>query len=188
MRHDLHLAGLGFALRPVGLEDAEFLVELRTDPERAKLLHATSPRIEDQITWTEHYFERPGDWYFMVESVHDGQRHGAVAIYNHDPERQSAEWGRWILHKGSLAAVESSALIYDMAFDQLGLDLLYSRTEEVNYPVVSFHTSMGCTTNGLVIGPEGERWIEQQMLAADWPTARRMVEPKIAAAAAFAKR
>src|SRR5690606_11824330 len=98
----------------------------------------TSPLVEDQENWTRTYFEREGDWYFIVEHL-DGEREGAISIYNHNPVERMAEWGRWILRRDSLAAVESAALIYDIGFGRLNLELMFTHTEEVNQSVVSFH-------------------------------------------------
>ena len=188
MKHSITREGVGFRLRPVSLDDAAFIVELRTDPERAKHLHATSPKIEDQIAWTNKYFERDGDWYFVVEHIASGRKEGAIAIYNYDAAERTAEWGRWILRNGSLAASESAALIYDIGFDELDLASMYTNTEEVNEPVVSFHTSFGSSMVGPVTGPEGEKWTRQEMSAEQWREQRRQLKRQIDAAAAMSNR
>jgi len=186
MRHSLQAEGEAFRLRPVSVDDAAFIVALRTDPVLGKYLHATSPDIDDQRAWTKRYYEREGDWYFVVEQRATSDPQGAVAIYNYDADQKIAEWGRWILKKGSLAALESAALIYDVGFDQLGLELMYSRT--ANKLVVSFDTRLGSTTEGLVIGPEGERLIETRMTSAQWHELRAGLQEKIAAVAAIVNR
>lgn len=187
MKHDFSIQGVAFRLRPLTLDDAQFIVELRTDPDLGRYLHATSSKIEDQLAWTQKYFDRPGDWYFIVEK-NDGMPEGAISIYNFDDERNDAEWGRWILRKGSLAAVESAALIYEVGFDTLKLKSMYTHTEEDNKPVVSFHSSLGSTEHGLVIGPEGERWIEHRMDSSLWSKKRSLLADKIAIAAKLATR
>lgn len=188
LRHDLRLEGHGYRIRPVDTSDAAFIVGLRTDPELGKYLHATSPSVDDQIAWTQRYFEREGDWYFVIEDVVSGESQGCIAIYNHAPRFGTAEWGRWIIKRGSLAALESASLIYDMGFNVLGLESMYSRTEEANLPVVSFHESLGSEMNGLVIGPEGERWTEQVMISARWSELRTGLQPRVAATAALSRR
>ena len=89
------------------------------------------------------YFEREGDWYFVIERKSTGQIDGLIAIYDYDPQSKTAEWGRWIVREGASAAVESAVLIYRAAFELIGLDAVYCRTLAVNTPVVSFHDSMG---------------------------------------------
>jgi RimJ/RimL family protein N-acetyltransferase len=122
MRHDLRLAGFRFGLRPVARGDAAFIVSLRTDPELGRYLHATSPRVEDQEAWIAAYEARPGDYYFVVEDLKDRAPVGTIGIYDVDAEAPGgAEWGRWLIRPGSVAAVESALLMYRMAFEQLGL-------------------------------------------------------------------
>jgi hypothetical protein len=49
MRHDLRLAGHAYGLRPVELDDSEFIVTLRTcDPQRVRYLHPIPPDTEEQ--------------------------------------------------------------------------------------------------------------------------------------------
>jgi RimJ/RimL family protein N-acetyltransferase len=143
MRHDLRLIGHRFGLRPVEMTDAGFIVALRNDPELGRFLHRTSPRVEDQKAWLSAYFERTGDYYFVIEDLKLGEAVGTVGIYDVDAERGEAEWGRWLVARGSLAAVESALLIYRIAFDVLGLSAVASRTLADNTPVVSFHDSAG---------------------------------------------
>jgi RimJ/RimL family protein N-acetyltransferase len=152
MRHDLCLAGSAFRLRPVGNADASLILWLRTKPELNRFLHGTSPSLDDQLTWLDHYYERPGDYYFVVERQETGVPEGVVSIYDIDPQSISGEWGRWILKPGSLAAVESAWLIYRCAFEQLDLRQVYCRTVADNTPVVSFHDSCGIAERRLLPG------------------------------------
>lgn len=152
MRHDLTLEGPGFRLRPVGDDDAQFILGLRTDPALGRFLHATSSSIGGQLAWMSRYYERPGDYYFVVEQRKSLDLEGVIAVYDLDSERRSAEWGRWILRHGSLAAVESALLIYRAAFDTLKLDETYSRTVADNQAVVSFHDSCGIESRKILPG------------------------------------
>lgn len=147
MRHDFHLQGQAFRLRPIGDADAELVLSLRGNPELNRYLHRSSSRIEDQLAWFADYYDRPGDYYFVLERF-DGQPEGVVSIY--DVANGAAEWGRWILKPGSLAAVECAWLIYRIAFEVLGLDVIYCRTLAENERVVSFHDSCGITERSLL--------------------------------------
>src|SRR5665213_380428 len=126
--HEFHLGGHRFALRPLGLADSAFVVELRSDPNLAKFINPTSPRVEDQERWTEEYLRRSGDYYFIVEDRETGDRLGAVSLYHVDEELGEAEMGRWVIARGSLAAPESALLVYRAAFEELGLLRVYCRT------------------------------------------------------------
>jgi RimJ/RimL family protein N-acetyltransferase len=144
MRHDLRLAGHAYGLRPVELDDAEFIVALRTrDPQRVRYLHPIPPDTEQQRRWLRSYFERQNDYYFVVENRDSRDRHGLVGIYNIDPGVQTGEWGRWILQPGSFAAVETALLVYQVAFEYIQLRSVYCITVADNLSVVSFHDSCG---------------------------------------------
>ena len=152
MRHELSLDGFGWRLRPIADADAPFVVALRGDPALNRYLHRGSPRHEDQLAWFADYYERPGDFYFVVESRTGAEREGLVAIYDAAPDGSAAEWGRWILRAGSLAAVESAWLVYRVAFEQLSLGTLYCRTVAENAQVVSFHDACGIASRTLLPG------------------------------------
>lgn len=178
MRHDIHMTGPGFSLRPVRAEDSDFIIRLRTDPELGRFINKSSSRREDQLNWLAKYYERPGDFYFIV-ARHDGTPEGTIAIYDvmGGLGNKRGEWGRWILRRGSLAATESALLIYQTAFEVLHMDMMYCRTVALNEPVVSFHASCGLLTHGIVPGNlvrDGKSYdaIEQRLDRAQWPAVR----------------
>jgi RimJ/RimL family protein N-acetyltransferase len=143
MRHDLTLAGPAFRLRPIADADASLVLELRGNPDLNRYLHATSQSLDDQLAWFSRYYERQGDYYFVVERRDSGAAEGVISVYDIDNQSACGEWGRWILKPGSLAAVESAWLIYRCAFERLSLKRLFCRTLAKNIPVVSFHDSCG---------------------------------------------
>lgn len=141
MRHSINIDGYSYKLRPVTIDDAEFIVSVRLeDKERNKYINAISEDVNDQIKWLNSYFEKEGDYYFVVENKLTLNKEGLIAIYNVNENK--AEWGRWVIRKGSLAAIESVFLIYEAAFNHLNLDELYCRTITDNVSVVSFHDSL----------------------------------------------
>ncbi len=143
MRHDVRLNGFAFGIRPVSLADAAEIVALRTDPRNGRYINETSPKVADQEAWLQSYFERPNDWYFVIDRLTTGATEGLIGIYDRDCAANTAEWGRWIVRDGSIAALESALLIYRAAFEAIGLDAVYCRTVAENRPVVSFHDSAG---------------------------------------------
>lgn len=149
MKHKFNLEGYNYRLRPIKLSDAEFIVEVRLeDMNRNRFIHQISPDVQSQISWLENYFMRNGDYYFVVENRLTGNAEGLISIY--DENDGCAEWGRWVIKKGSLAAAESVYLLYKIAFEQIGLKELYCRTIEDNKQVVSFHTSIGEKTRKVI--------------------------------------
>lgn len=144
MRHSLRLDGFAYRLRPVDLADAEFVVDVRTrDPERVRFLHAVSPDVGKQLEWLARYHEREHDYYWVIERLANHQPEGLAGIYDVNPVAGTAEWGRWVLRKGSFAAAESALLIYRAAFELLDLRSVYCITVADNQPVLSFHDSCG---------------------------------------------
>jgi RimJ/RimL family protein N-acetyltransferase len=182
MKHDLHIRGFAFGLRPLALEDAEFIVELRTDPQRSRFLHPIPPSVEAQRAYVEEYFKRDGDYYFVVERQHENSREGLVAIYNADLQKRTADWGRWILRPGSLASVESALRVYEAVFDHLHLDEVHSQTYVENEPVVSFHDRCCLTRRAVLPGYYTVDGIaidvvEHVLTRRDWPRVRQFMEP-----------
>ena len=149
MKHKCTLDGYCYRLRPVKLSDAEFIVKTRLeDAERNIYIHKISPNVSLQEEWIRNYLERDGDYYFIVENRFSNESEGLIAFYN--VEGNKAEWGRWVIKKGSFAAAESVKLLYKIAFEQVGLDELYCDTIEDNKAVVSFHTSIGEKTREVI--------------------------------------
>jgi RimJ/RimL family protein N-acetyltransferase len=182
MRHDIRLAGRVYGLRPVELDDAEFIVALRTcDPQRVRYLHSIPPDTEQQRRWLQSYFERQNDYYFVVENCDSRSRHGLVGIYNIDPVVQTGEWGRWILRPGSFAAVESALLVYEVVFQYLQLRSIYCITIADNLPVVSFHDSCGLTRAAMLprhfeLAGVTYDAVKQVCMRENWPIVRSRLE------------
>lgn len=151
MKHQYRLEGYGYRLRPIAMSDAQFVIDVRReDAERNRFIHAISPDVSEQEAWLERYFKREGDCYFVIENRITGDREGLIAFY--DERNGRAEWGRWVVKKNSLAAVESVYLLYRIAFEQAELTELYCRTVADNVSVVSFHESIGEKTRARLEG------------------------------------
>jgi RimJ/RimL family protein N-acetyltransferase len=181
MRHEITIEGFSFRLRPITNADAAFIIELRTDPEHNRYLHAISNRIDDQEAWLASYYDRTGDYYFVIERLDSGAAEGAISIYNIDPQSNTGEWGRWILKPGSLAAIESALLIYRVAFEAIGLNSVYCLTVADNAKVVSFHDSCGIVQRQML--PQhfeicGQRLdaVEHRVTRTNWPEIAQRLE------------
>jgi len=173
VRHGVRLRGHAFGLRPVETADAAFIVELRTNPELSRWIGDTPSDVGAEEAWLARYFARPDDYYFIVEGL-GGAPEGTVGIYDVDATRRAAEWGRWVLRPGSLAAAESAWLTYRVAFEILGLDLVYCRTVIANARTVSFQASCGLVEHTrlpghAVIGGVPYDVVEHHLTRARWP-------------------
>lgn len=143
MRHEIELVGISYRIRPVQDTDAGFILDLRSNPILNKFIHQTASSINDQLEWLKAYYQRQGDYYFVIEELHSGNPEGVISVYDIDYKLQCGEWGRWIVKPGSLASIESAWLIYECAFKNLGLREIFCRTVAKNGSVVSFHDSCG---------------------------------------------
>ena len=189
MRHDIGIEGIGYRLRPIAQADAELVVSLRTDARLGRYLHPGAQDVDSQQRWLAEYFERPGDYYFVIEGRGRNTPEGVISIYDIESSSGTAEWGRWILRSGSLAAVESAYLIYVVTFEVLQLESVACRTLLENQQVVSFHDSCGLkarrTLPGhFVIGGRTLDAIEHRLDRPDWPE----VSLKLKAIASIAAR
>jgi len=193
VRHDIRLRGHAYEIRPVEMADAAFILQLRTDPELSRLIHPTSPRLEDQHAYLQRYFETPGDCYFIVVRSATGRPEGTVAIYDIGAAPGEAEWGRWIIRQGSMGAPESALLTYRVAFDVLGVNRIYCRTAAANRNVIAFHESCGLQTRAGAslthnFGGKVYDAVEQFMTRMGWPTAERTLDERARAVARLLSR
>jgi RimJ/RimL family protein N-acetyltransferase len=177
VQHSITLTCIRYRLRPVTLEDASFIVALRTDPLLNRFLHEISARVEDQVAWLERYFLRPNDYYFIVEDTDSGKAHGAIGVYDVAENATGAQWGRWVLSRDSMAALESAWLIYEVGFSRLRLASLSCRTLIDNPRVLSFHDSFGASRVALLeehflVRGSLRSAIEHCVRAAEWPVLR----------------
>lgn len=190
MLHDLTLDGVALRLRPVRLDDAARIVELRRDPDRSRYLHETDPSVEAQVRWLQSYFDRPDDFYWAVERLADGGTEGFLGVYDVDGD---AEWGRWVLRPGSLAAAESAWLVHEAAFGLLGLESVLSRTLTENASVVAFHARYGARTLRTLpgyarVGGVEHDAVEARMQRSEWAVAGPLLRRMAERAAALAQR
>jgi RimJ/RimL family protein N-acetyltransferase len=182
MRHDIHLTGHAFTLRAIELGDASLIVNLRSDAERNRYLHRISLDVSDQTDYLAGYLTRGDDYYFVVDRVGPAPHpEGLIAIYDVDSEHSRAEWGRWVIAEGSLAAVESAWLIYRVGFERLGLDEVYCRTLTENARTIAFHDRTGLERRGELDEPyeiDGREFAvtEHYLTRERWPEASARLE------------
>jgi RimJ/RimL family protein N-acetyltransferase len=181
MRHDLTLDGHAFRLRPITDADAGFVLGLRQDAGLNRYLHPTSPILTDQLTWLREYYDRPRDYYFVIERRVTGSSEGVIALYDIDISGKAGEWGRWILRRGSLAAVESAFLIYVCGLERLALSSMFCRTVAANHATISFHDSCGVPRTGVLrrhfqFDGQSVDAVEHRMTREVWTETRPVLE------------
>lgn len=135
------MLGKTLAFRDARVEDAAFVLSLRTDPEKSRYLSATTPDLDAQRAWLQRYASATDQAYFIIE--HQDEPIGTVRLY--DARADSFCWGSWILKDGSpsQAAIESALMVYAYGVDQLGFTACHFDVRKGNRRVWSFHERFG---------------------------------------------
>jgi RimJ/RimL family protein N-acetyltransferase len=179
MRHTIHAEGFGVRLRPVRMEDAAFIVWLRNLEHVKGRVGDSAMDAATQETWLRAYFDRQGDYYFIIETL-GGTAVGAYGIY--DVVGASAESGRWIIRPDVPAAIPSAIQAFEIAFGRLGLRELRVRTVSTNHPVLSLNRKFGFRRTRVepaaqVIGGQAVDLVHFVLEAKDWPKIREGLLP-----------
>lgn len=124
------------------IEDAEFILSLRTDPLKGKHLSSISGILADQRKYLEGYENSTGTAYFIVH-LRDGGPIGTVRIY--DAREDSFCWGSWIIRDDapSFSAIESALIVYDYAIEHLKFSKSHFDVRKENSGVWRFHERFG---------------------------------------------
>ncbi len=166
-------------LRPVRMSDANTIVWLRNQDYVRGKVGDSAPDIAGQEAWLKDYFQREGDYYFMVETLR-GIPLGTHGLYN--LAGTTAESGRYIIRQEAPAAVPSSILVYDLAFECLGLRELLARCVSTNHTIHSLNRKFGFkqteTVRGSqVIGGRPVDLVHFVLKAGDWLKSRKGLVP-----------
>jgi len=184
MQHSVTAEGWGVRLRPVRLEDAEFIVWLRNlEHARGKVGDSATDRAS-QETWLRAYFRREGDYYFIIETM-GGTAVGAYGIY--DVRGTSAESGRWVIRPEIPAAIPCAMLAFDTAFGHLKLKELRVKTVSSNRNVLSLNLKLGFRQTRVesaaqIIGGQPVDMVHFLLQADEWPPRRAKLLPLAALA------
>ncbi|HEY1489574.1 MAG TPA: GNAT family protein [Verrucomicrobiae bacterium] len=179
MQHSIKAEGFGVRMRPVELDDAEFIVCLRKQRHARGNIGDSALDVPSQQRWLDEYFRRPGDYYFVVESP-SGSRVGTFGIYHAD--QTSAEAGRWIIVPAVPAAVPSAILAGVVAFDILKLARFYSKVVSTNQRIIALDEKLGMHQThieraGLRIAGQPTDLIHLVCEADEWPTNYQRLRP-----------
>lgn len=137
----LMIAGPRVTLRPVTVDDAEFILSLRLDPTKSRYIAPTAPDISAQREWILASQQDPNQLYFVVCDK-EGREVGTLRLY--DPRGNSICWGSWIMKAGvpPTYAMESAVLVYE-AILFLGFEQSHFRVQASNKAVCEFHERFG---------------------------------------------
>jgi len=179
MNHSFTAEGFGIRHRPVRLDDAAFLVGLRNLEHAKGNVGDSASDVASQEDWITTYFEREGDYYFVVETT-CGIPVGAFGIY--DVTGASAEIGRWIIQPRVPATLPGIIPGLDLAFGQLGLHELRTRVVSTNRRVIKLDQHLGFKISGIepaamLIGGKSVDLVHMNMQSETWPIIRNGLLP-----------
>lgn len=138
------IVGRSLSFRNASTQDAEFILKLRTDPDKSKHLSHVSAELSAQVAWLERYSKDSGQVYFIIEA--QGHPIGTVRLY--DQQGDSFCWGSWILVGGGVgASYESALMVYRFALS-LGFTRSHFDVRKGNESVWSFHERLGAKRVG----------------------------------------
>ena len=128
-------------MRPVTMDDAEFIVKLRNQ-EHVKgtgFIHNTSLDVEKQRQWLRDYFSRENEYYWIFTTL-EGVPYGACSYYNYDKGKNQIETGRWVRLQGYNDNMISSHVQFrDFTFDVLKVDRIVCDVVSTNKQVLKYH-------------------------------------------------
>jgi RimJ/RimL family protein N-acetyltransferase len=122
MTSQLTLRGEFVDLRPLTVADAAITLRWRRS-DRSALLSRGATAYEEQARWIA---TRPESEFNFIMELKDGQPVGMLSLVNIDHTHRRAEPGRFLIGneaavRGIPVAVEAMKLVYELAFDRLGM-------------------------------------------------------------------
>ena len=132
------------SLRSVELSDAQFILQLRLNPELGAYLSTTANNIEMQREFIEKCKLKELqklEYYFIIE--YQNVPVGTVRLYNIDYEKSTFTWGSWIVQRGNPGnvALSSAYMTYHFGFNNLNLQKALIDVRKENASVLKFHNT-----------------------------------------------
>ena len=157
--YDKVINGQIIDLRSVKVDDADFVFNIRMDNSKNKYIHKVSNDVGLQKKWISNQIQRDGDYYFIALSK-QGEPLGLASVYDIDYEKKEAEFGRWVSYGNPYQNVEMVMLLFDLAFNELGIDKLFMRMDLENTKVINFWKTFRCSHTGIVkrVDMELDEW------------------------------
>jgi diamine N-acetyltransferase len=149
MSHSITLRGEYVDLRPVSEGDAGITLKWRQSA-RARLLNPGAQSVEEQARWIA---ARPASEYNFIIALKDGSAVGMLSLIGVNEMSRHGETARFLIGeeeavRGIPAAVESMKLLYEFAFDQLGLRRIFGNVTSDNMLMVKWQKYLGMKEEG----------------------------------------
>lgn len=129
-------------IREVEIKDAEFILKLRCDENKARFLHKTDNDLNKQIKYLEHYKMLDDEYYFIITDKNNAPI-GTIRAY--ELGKNDFVSGSWLMIKEAnvLQVLEGNFLMLNFAYSALGYRKFRFDVRIANKKVVAFHKAMG---------------------------------------------
>lgn len=131
----------GITLRTVTEQDAQFILDLRTDPDLNEFISSTSNDINQQIDWIRKYKEREinNQELYFITLDNNGNKCGTTRLYNF--RNNKFELGSWIFLKEAPfgVSIKADILSKEIAFEELKFDTCTFEVRKKNLSVIKYH-------------------------------------------------
>lgn len=139
-------------LRPMLLEDAEYIVRWRSDPVILANIFAREPlTLESHLKWFQSPREDRLDYIICLRETE--KPIGTVSFTNIDRQNLKAEEGKMLGDKstwGKGLAKEATILWLSFGFRELGLNRIYERTISTNHRNIELNKKLGYKVEGVL--------------------------------------
>jgi [ribosomal protein S5]-alanine N-acetyltransferase len=143
------LIGEFIRLRPLHVDDAEVTLRWRQGV-RSALLNRGAVTVAGQADWIR---SRPGSERNFVIELPDGRAVGMLSLIGVDCENRHAESARFLIGeedavRGIPVAVEAMKLLYELAFETLGLERVWGTVASGNKLMIKWQRYLGMREEG----------------------------------------
>lgn len=173
---DRVLRGEFVNLRPLEVDDAELTLRWRSTG-RARYLNDGAQTVEEQAAWIAG---RPDSEFNYIIELGDGRAVGTLSLYSIDTVSRRGEPGRFLIGEedavqGIPVAAEATKLLYELAFDRVGLVRLCGIVAADNSLMIKWQKFMGMREEGrlrnhLCLGGRFQDGIFMGLLVDDYRT------------------
>lgn len=138
-----NLSGIFVNLREVKLDDAEFILKLRTSG-RAQFLNKTQDNITLQYEYIKNYFSKKNEIYFIIENKFN-KKLGTIRISSINLHDKTFEEASWIMSADSWfkESIEGEYIAKNYAYNILNLEKNLFEVRKKNRSVINFHKMYG---------------------------------------------
>lgn len=158
MIYDGIISGKYIDVRSVLETDAEVTMQLRQNKEKTKFLHNVDNDIEKQRLWIREQNDRKGDYFFLGLDKKTKKAIGTFGVYEIENGRGHA--GRLLMYGNACQSFEINYLVFEFAFDYLGLHEIYGDVDEKNVSAKRFDAVFGFKFEDAVYDSELDRMVQ----------------------------